>query len=559
MKKDILKAAGVKSEAEFYQRYPTEESFVAAHPEFARKMKMGGTPEAFPQTATMANFFNFGTHTAPTYLKEGGMPNAFPQAQRADQFFIPIYTDVYNPYNKKEGGSMPEMFPQVGKVEYQPPANMWFQEGGEPGEPIGVQNRIGKFMAKVGERAAIAANKQVAGEEMGMMKKGGNLPRYQVAGQAPGKYASVDDFVAENQLDAYTGSQFQFDPAYGDAFSRYIDSMYRNYYELDPDHTVYKQDPIYNQLAQAYGYNSKPAAGSKYNFNQLALNATPNGRGPIKSKGYVNGEFGRGRNDEYMWQTMFNTNNMADAQRLAAETGLTINESKAGLLGRRKKYTYEWGNPNMPGSNNAPATSETSVGNPGASMQTPSNTSPSSVGMIPQYIYQPPSNESTVFGPNINQSDIDNEKLRNLGPIPKIFTKAYGGAMPKAKYGLNTDHNKIIEKEAWWDKTAEDYGGMENFYQRQMKKGIVTDLLNMRQPDYNMYIEDMYSAPGTNRGTFDILNNNNMPYKNNYAVKDDFARSFQTGGNYKEGDVNYWDEDTINAFLEAGGQIEYLD
>lgn len=125
MKKDILKAAGVKSEKEFYSKYPTEEAFIAAHPAFANKMRMGGTREAFPQTATMDNFFSYGVPAPPNYLAHGGMPNAFPQAQTENQFFIPIYTDVYNPYNKATGGSMPEMFPQVGKVEYQPPANMW--------------------------------------------------------------------------------------------------------------------------------------------------------------------------------------------------------------------------------------------------------------------------------------------------------------------------------------------------------------------------------------------------------------------------------------------------
>jgi hypothetical protein len=50
-----------------------------------------------------------------------------------------------------------------------------------------------------------------------------------------------------------------------------------------------------------------------------------------------------------------------------------------------------------------------------------------------------------------------------------------------------------------------------------------------------------------------------MPYKNNYAVKDDFAPGFKAGGNYRKGDVIYWDEDTINAFIQAGGQVEYLD
>lgn len=780
MKKDILKTAGVRSEKEFYKKYPTEEAFIAAHPDFANKMQMGGTREAFPQTATMDNFFSYGVPAPPNYLANGGMPNAFPQAQTENQFFIPIYTDVYNPYNKEQGGSMPEMFPQVGNVEYQPPANMWFQEGGEPLEEVGVQNRLGKFMAQIGERASIAANKQVGQSAMGMMRAGGNLPKYQTGSTAPGKYKSVSDFVTQNPLDAYTGTQFQYDPAYGDAFAAYINSMYRDYYELDPDHAVYKDDPIYKQLSEAYGYKGKPTNTStstpKYDLNQLASDRTSRGRGPVKSKGYVNGEFGRGRNDKYMWQSMFNTDNFAEAQRLADQYGMSIEEGKAGLLGRRNKYTYTWGNTpggggagtapgqqgagsnamvaNAAGSNQAePNAADTSgmgffermfyqPGNkymPDANMaanpelgkplnmpqmqsafdptgynadyskarnqifqnrkrrtgekldelyynkelaernnapyfsnrdqrrmgrlenrfnrigpdsgygfnayeeptildaaayaasSAPVNTQTSTVGkpnfaasssyapttlagyLAPadlvageapenpndygqpttQYRQAPSSATSmdpnvakkkasympkttaqlTQYVPNEDAGEIPNNPVDYYNPILRynpddydtgvgempLPAQAYGG-IPMARWGLNKDHNQIIDKDvSWFDTAVDKYSGPENFYQRQMKKGIATDILNMNQPDFNTNIEDMYPAPGTSRGTFDVLNNNNMPYKNNYAVKDDFAPGFKAGGNYRKGDVIYWDEDTINAFIQAGGQVEYLD
>lgn len=101
MKKEFLKIAGVSSEAAFYKKYPTEEAFFAAHPE-ARKMAMGGTPEAFPQIATFDKAFSYGVPPGPQYLSHGG--SAYPQAQTEAQFFIPIYTDVYNPYNKAMGG-----------------------------------------------------------------------------------------------------------------------------------------------------------------------------------------------------------------------------------------------------------------------------------------------------------------------------------------------------------------------------------------------------------------------------------------------------------------------
>lgn len=101
MKKQFLKIAGVSSEAAFYKKYPTEEAFFAAHPE-ARKMAMGGTPEAFPQIATFDKAFSYGVPPGPQYLAHGG--SAYPQAQTEQQFFVPIYTDVYNPYNKAMGG-----------------------------------------------------------------------------------------------------------------------------------------------------------------------------------------------------------------------------------------------------------------------------------------------------------------------------------------------------------------------------------------------------------------------------------------------------------------------
>lgn len=41
MKAQFLKIAGVKSEREFYKKYPTEEAFFEAHPE-AQMMAMGG-------------------------------------------------------------------------------------------------------------------------------------------------------------------------------------------------------------------------------------------------------------------------------------------------------------------------------------------------------------------------------------------------------------------------------------------------------------------------------------------------------------------------------------
>jgi hypothetical protein len=45
MKANFLKIAKVKSEKDFYKKYPTEEAFFKAHPE-ARKMQHGGAATA---------------------------------------------------------------------------------------------------------------------------------------------------------------------------------------------------------------------------------------------------------------------------------------------------------------------------------------------------------------------------------------------------------------------------------------------------------------------------------------------------------------------------------
>ncbi len=78
-----------------------EEKFFNDFPE-ARQYAKGGTIEAYPQIATFDKVFSYGVKPGPQYLAQGG--SAYPQAQTEQQFFIPIYTDVYNPYNKAMGG-----------------------------------------------------------------------------------------------------------------------------------------------------------------------------------------------------------------------------------------------------------------------------------------------------------------------------------------------------------------------------------------------------------------------------------------------------------------------
>jgi len=59
MKAQFLKMAGVNSEDEFYNMFPTEESFFQAYPE-ARTYANGGATYPYPGQATADQFFNYG-------------------------------------------------------------------------------------------------------------------------------------------------------------------------------------------------------------------------------------------------------------------------------------------------------------------------------------------------------------------------------------------------------------------------------------------------------------------------------------------------------------------
>jgi hypothetical protein len=232
MKKQFLKIAGVSSEAAFYKKYPTEGAFFAAHPE-ARKMAMGGTPEAFPQIATFDKAFSYGVPPGPQYLSHGG--SAYPQAQTEQQFFIPIYTDVYNPYNKAMGGSNVEMYPNAKTTPHWGPSNVWFQDGGQGGmeqpqpelERLGAQNRTGAFATILKQTAAKAnAKNAMMGtmNNMGMAKYGKQLDKYQgdtagsQTGATPPAYLTKDDLdawwkgVSQQQSQAYPGYYPAFYP-----------------------------------------------------------------------------------------------------------------------------------------------------------------------------------------------------------------------------------------------------------------------------------------------------------------------------------------------------------
>ena len=191
MKKQFLKIAGVKTEDEFYNKYPSEEDFFKAHPEALKQLAGGG--EAFPQIATMDNFFTYGSPVPPTYYAHGG---AFPMAQAENQFFSPFYGNVPNPYNKAMGGSADESYPQAMSFPYGdtgPSTHFMMQDGGympeeEPLPRMGVKGYLTDFIGAVKNTAAKNNNDNLALHgavknpeqyDFEQARYGGNLKTYQ--------------------------------------------------------------------------------------------------------------------------------------------------------------------------------------------------------------------------------------------------------------------------------------------------------------------------------------------------------------------------------------------
>jgi hypothetical protein len=637
----ILRQAGVDTVEELYNMYPDEASFIAAYPEFAMEMKMGGTPEAFPQTAPMDKFFSYGVPTPPTYHRDGGQP-VYPYIQSEAEFFSPVYADIANPYNKEYGGMM-EAFPQATPYYNPPTGNAYgfMAEGGQPEEMIGVQNRIGNFMNKIADTASNARNKETMKMVKGMAKLGG-LPLYkgdEGGNQIPaaGGYRDVKSYFEANPLTAYQQAQLSYDPNTG---KKIIEDAYRKFYDVGVNDAVYSDDPIYKELGNLYGIklNNTP---NQLNLNQLAITRTPRGRGNIKIKATIDGQTGRGRSDDYMWQSMFNTENLAEAQKLAAEQGMRIDEGTAGLFGKRKKYTYTWGD--KPGAATDGTGSQTSTtqqpaaqgpnindmgflermlykkGNrtaPGYNIikdgqaptpydmpQMKSTFDPTGYNAdfsparnqifqnrkrrvgdkLDQLYYEKNLDESSNSNYPINFSDRDQKRLNRLekkfnriGPSSKygyndysapeeVVKQMYGGLI-KAKDGVE---NRAVEKETSGfrqgvENFADNYGGMEQFYKNQGFKSLATNMLNTgQQPDMvglaTRSFEMMNPALGTQKGTQDPQGGN-IFYDKTYAVYDSFAPQYmQAGGGLKSGDVVYWDDNMIDAFIQAGGQVEFLD
>lgn len=270
MKKHFLKIAKVGSEEEFYKKYPREKDFFDAHPE-ARQYAKGGPIEAYPQIATFKNAFSYGVPPGPQYLAHGG--SAYPQAQTEAQFFVPVYTDVYNPYNKAMGGSNVEMYPNA-NVPRVGPTNIYFQDGGQEGmtqeqpelDRVGAQNRTGAFATILKQTAGKANAKNAmmgAMNQVGMAKYGKQLNKFVPGGET--NYTVSDNTTPYiSQQISPTSSQFNPTPYFGVDPPSYDQQLLNNMRARGIVYNPYQGQASYNPY-QAQGYNPY-ATGDMSNF-----------------------------------------------------------------------------------------------------------------------------------------------------------------------------------------------------------------------------------------------------------------------------------------------------
>jgi hypothetical protein len=350
MKKQFLKIAGVKSEAAFYKKYPTEDAFFAAHPEARNMMAMGGTPEAFPQIATFDNAFSYGVKPGPQYLAHGG--SAYPQAQSEAQFFVPIYTDVYNPYNKAMGGSNVEMYPNA-KTPHWGPTNIWFQEGGQEGAPqegqeldrIGALNKTGSFVENLKTTAAKANQKDAMMNAVNQygFRKGGALSTYQDTGEVK----ETPSYLTKADLDEWwkgvdkTPKPLLYGPGPGGPapLNYYPTNGYPYYYAAaDPYYNAAPTGDMRQLLNDYFVYtNNRPYAGSTTK-GRVSIDGQRAGKFygnmPLIKAMYPEA-YGKGNFNDLM------TNN-ADFKNRAEAMGLTNYKEPTGLkkLWGSREYTF---------------------------------------------------------------------------------------------------------------------------------------------------------------------------------------------------------------------------
>jgi hypothetical protein len=178
MKKDILKIAGVKSEAEFYKKFPTEAAFMKVHGKEFKKAKMGAAMVK-KQLTQLTDFSNPPQAEMGSYI--GGDSTGYQNIN-----FGKTYGDIDSSIGVRS--QMEEMRDKIDylKQQDQMQSSSAKSEKGDGG---------GDKMEKVAQAAKVAG--MVAGG-VPPVKRGGKIPKYQNAGKpllpmpSAGQFAQSD-------------------------------------------------------------------------------------------------------------------------------------------------------------------------------------------------------------------------------------------------------------------------------------------------------------------------------------------------------------------------------
>jgi hypothetical protein len=214
MKAEILKMAGVKSEKEFYKKFPTEESFIKVHGKALKKAQMGAMIQGNQSPQTNPRPINFQQLYDQNDMYITGSTQDMRNKQAQDQASLAAQQQAAN---KKSG--IADAIGQIGKIA----GDMSKSDSGKNGKKLKkAQSGIGDLVGKAGGPMAVAQNVGQVVEGFQQMKEDKNIMKgaQQMAGvsdvalqasqtqpeQVQRKYVRPEDNVNTGQ---------EFFPTYG--------------------------------------------------------------------------------------------------------------------------------------------------------------------------------------------------------------------------------------------------------------------------------------------------------------------------------------------------------
>jgi len=246
MKAEILKIAGVKSEKEFYKKFPTEESFIKVHGKALKKAQMGAMIQGNQSPQTNPRPINFQQLYDQNDMYITGSTQGMRNKQAQDQASLAAQEKMAN---KKSG--IADAIGQIGKI------------AGDVSS--GAKN--GKKLKKAQDGMADLFGKVGKGISAGVGKAGGPMAVAQAAGDVVGGFQQMKQEkgtrnVAE-QMAKVSGVALQ-------ASQTQPEQMQRKYVRPDSPGNISQPGELYNPLG--YGTNILAAKNGTEIANTFAPN-----------------------------------------------------------------------------------------------------------------------------------------------------------------------------------------------------------------------------------------------------------------------------------------------